>query len=88
MKLSCLPISYFWQIITGEMFYVITGKGSIRAGEEIEALIPAKAVWIPEGIRHQLLNDGNETLKMLWVLSPPGRERAIIEKAHPRMREE
>lgn len=66
----------------GEMFYVISGKGRIQVGKEMEVLISGTAIWVQSGISHQLLNDSDVTLKILWVLSPPGRERAIIEKAH------
>ncbi|UCB45817.1 MAG: cupin domain-containing protein [Spirochaetota bacterium] len=66
----------------GEMFYVVSGKGSIQVGEEVEVLIPGTAVWVQPGTSHQLCNDSDATLKILWVLSPPGREKAIIDKMH------
>jgi quercetin dioxygenase-like cupin family protein len=65
----------------GEMFYVLAGKSSITIGEEKRELIPGTAVWGPPGIPHQLFNESNETCKILWVLSPPGREKHIIDSA-------
>lgn len=65
----------------GEMFYVISGKGLIRVGDEQAELTAGTAVWVPPNVFHYLLNNGNETLKILWVLNPPGRESEIIEKA-------
>ena len=67
--------------VEGEMFYVLCGKGCIRVGEEEEELTPGTAIWVPPGVTHQLLNNSNKTLKILWVLSPPGREAAILKKS-------
>ena len=65
----------------GEMFYVVAGDGRVKAGGVEAPLTPGTAAWSPPGESHQLINDGRETLKILWVLCPPGREAAIIEKA-------
>jgi quercetin dioxygenase-like cupin family protein len=66
----------------GELFYVLSGTGHIRFSGEKEAVLrPGTAVWAPSGTEHQLLNEGNMTLKILWVLQPAGREMAIIEQA-------
>jgi len=65
----------------GEMFYVLTGKGRIQVGDEEAELRPGTAVWGPSGIPHQLINNSQNTLKILWVLSPPGREVTILENA-------
>lgn len=65
----------------GEMFYVISGKGLINVGREQEELVPGTAVWAPQGTGHQLINPHDRFLKVLWVLCPPGREKAILKKA-------
>lgn len=62
----------------GEMFYVIHGRGSILVGDEKEELTAGTAVWVPPGVSHQLINDSKKTLKVLWVLNPPGKEAGII----------
>jgi len=67
--------------VEGEMFFVVSGAGSIKAGGDKAQLTPGTAVWSPPGESHQLINDGGETLKILWVLCPPGREADIIRKA-------
>ena len=64
--------------IEGELFYVIFGKGVINVNGEEENLIPGTAVWCPPNISHSLSNSSDKTLKILWVLSPPGREINII----------
>jgi quercetin dioxygenase-like cupin family protein len=65
----------------GEMFYVVAGRGRIAVGVEQTEVSPGSAVWGPPNISHQLINDGREPLKILWVLCPPGREKGIIENA-------
>jgi len=67
--------------VEGEMFFVLSGAGCIKARDAKAQLTPGTAVWSPAGESHQLINDGRDTLKILWVLCPPGREAAIIEKA-------
>ncbi len=67
--------------IEGEMFYVISGSGLIGVGNEEAKLISGTAVWVPPYVSHYLLNNSNKTLKILWVLCPPGRESEIIENS-------
>ena len=66
--------------VEGEMFYVVSGKGRIKVGEETAEVTPGTAVWGPPGINHQLVNNSNAALKILWVLSPPGREAEILKE--------
>ena len=66
----------------GEMFYVVSGCGLIEIESQREELIPGTAVWSPSQTSHSLINNSVEELKVLWVLSPPGREADIIEHAH------
>lgn len=65
----------------GEMFYVISGKGFIKVGEEESELTPGTAIWVPPNVFHYIFNNSKKTLKILWVLSPPGRESKIIDNA-------
>ena len=63
----------------GEMFYVLSGRCTMLVGEEREEIEPGTAAWGPPHIPHQLLNHTQSQCRVLWVLVPPGRERAIIE---------
>ncbi|MDD5603686.1 MAG: cupin domain-containing protein [Eubacteriales bacterium] len=65
----------------GEMFYICEGRGRMTVGDETRDVAGGTVVWVPPGIRHQLSNEGEEILKTLWVLCPPGRERDIISNA-------
>ena len=64
----------------GELFYSLSGTGEILGEGERRTLSPGTAVWVPPMKVHQLLNPGKEEMKVLWVLCPAGRERAILEK--------
>ena len=64
--------------IEGEMFFVLEGNGCISAGDDKITVTPGTAAWSPPGESHQLVNSSDETLKILWVLCPPGREADIL----------
>ncbi len=65
----------------GEMFYILSGRCRIIVGDEVEELEQGTSVWAPPCLSHQLVNSADEQCRILWVLAPPGRERAIIEKS-------
>lgn len=54
-----------------EVFYVISGTGRVKVGEEEEEIVPGSCIFIPPKTLHQLLNTGHEELKVLAVTSPP-----------------
>jgi mannose-6-phosphate isomerase-like protein (cupin superfamily) len=64
-----------------EMFYVLSGEGAMRVGEETKPIFAGTAVWVGPHLRHQMINKGSATLKVLWVLSPPGRESLLLAQA-------
>jgi quercetin dioxygenase-like cupin family protein len=63
----------------GEMFYVLSGVCRIIVGEEEADIEQGTAAWGPPHVPHQLLNHTHQQCRILWVLVPPGRERAILE---------
>ena len=67
--------------VEGEMFYICEGSGKVSVGNETEAVFPTTTIWVPPHTMHQLINDSNSIMKVLWVLCPPGREKNIIENA-------
>ena len=54
-----------------EILYVISGTGAIIAKEQEIRFEPGVAVLIPPGIPHQIRADGEETLRVVTVFSPP-----------------
>lgn len=57
-----------------EAWYVISGTGKLRAGSEEAQLAPDVVVVAPAKIEHQIINDGEEPLKALFLFSPAGPE--------------
>ncbi len=57
--------------IEEEIFYIISGKGKIGLNEEEFDIRTGNAIYIRPKTVHQLLNCGDETMKVYWTQSPP-----------------
>ena len=55
---------------TEEIYYILSGQGSMRVGEEIRGVGPGDAIAIPPGAAHQITNTGADTLKFLCCCAP------------------
>jgi mannose-6-phosphate isomerase-like protein (cupin superfamily) len=62
-----------------EIFYVVSGHGRIRVGEDEEDIEPGSCIYLPIGSPHQLVNTGDETLKVVAASSPPFKLDAFAE---------
>ena len=67
--------------IEGELFFVISGEGKYVENGETVVFDQGTTVFSPPYSTHQMINDSDSELKVLWVLVPPGREKAIIDYA-------
>lgn len=54
-----------------EVFFCVSGKGRIKVDDEEEVLEPGVTVYVPPGALHQLINDGDEILKVASAVAPP-----------------
>jgi mannose-6-phosphate isomerase-like protein (cupin superfamily) len=54
-----------------EIYFVLSGSGEMRVGEEARQVGPGDATWIPTGASHSLLNSGQEDCVILVVASSP-----------------
>ena len=57
-----------------EAWYVVSGRGKLRVGGEEAELIPDTVIVAPAGVEHQIMNDGKEPLKAIFIFSPAGPE--------------
>jgi mannose-6-phosphate isomerase-like protein (cupin superfamily) len=48
-----------------EIYYIISGKGSIKIGKEVERFRDGDIIYIPEKITHSIINDGEEMVEFL-----------------------
>ncbi|HJT31791.1 MAG TPA: cupin domain-containing protein [Pirellulales bacterium] len=53
-----------------EIYYILTGEGRMRLGDEVRQVGPGDAIAIPPGMVHQLTNTGREVLKLLCCCAP------------------
>ncbi|EIY5082333.1 MULTISPECIES: cupin domain-containing protein [Klebsiella/Raoultella group] len=68
-----------------EIFYVLDGQLTVRAGENIFQANPGDFVYVPKGIYHQFRNNSIKPIKILLMFSPAGfegffRETGIVAK--------
>ncbi len=62
-----------------ETWIIVSGEGEVRVGEERELVGPESVVFLPRNIKHQIINTGQEPLRMFWIYTPPGGEKSILE---------
>lgn len=55
---------------TEEIYYILSGSGAMRVGDEIRAVGSGDAVAIPPGAVHQITNTGAGELKFLCCCAP------------------
>jgi quercetin dioxygenase-like cupin family protein len=60
-----------------EIFFVISGNGRIVVEGQASDVGPGDAIWIPRGLRHQLLNNGTTVLRTTWTFVPAGPESSL-----------
>lgn len=55
---------------TEEIYYILSGVGEMQIGDEVRMVGAGDAIAISPGQVHQLMNRGNETLKLLCCCAP------------------
>ncbi len=53
-----------------EIYYVLSGRGVMHAGQESQEVSPESCVYLPPGVEQWLENTGNQTLVFLCVCHP------------------
>ena len=62
-----------------EAWLVTEGEGEAVVGDERADVGPETVIFIPPKKKHQVINTGNQTLRMFWVYSPPGAEQTVLQ---------
>lgn len=57
-----------------EAIYVIEGHGRAIIDGTEHRLEPDSAVFLPKGVRHMFINDGETTMRWVWLIVPNGLE--------------
>lgn len=62
-----------------EFIYVIEGRATILSCGQKYVLEAGDAIYIPVGTEHQHVNEDSNTLRQLYIFSPPGPEKGVRE---------
>jgi mannose-6-phosphate isomerase-like protein (cupin superfamily) len=62
-----------------ETWIVASGEGEVRVGDERERVGPETVVFLKRNIKHQIINTGRLPLRLLWIYTPAGGEKSILE---------
>jgi len=54
-----------------ELAYVLKGKGKIRLKDQVVSYEAGDGIYIPAGIPHSVVNDGDQDVDMVFVFSWP-----------------
>ena len=54
-----------------EIYYVVSGQGILRLGEDKYEVRKGMTIYIPMGVEHQTFNTGEEDLCYYWAFAPP-----------------
>ncbi len=55
---------------TEEIYYILSGQGLMRVGDDRQTVGPGDAIAIPPGAPHQITNTGSIELKFLCCCAP------------------
>ena len=62
-----------------EVWLVYEGRGRALVGDEEIFVEPGTVVLTPPGVSHQFFNEHDEPVKLFFVFSPSGEEKAVID---------
>ena len=48
-----------------EVYYIIKGRGKIRVGNDVKEFRDGDAIYIPEGMVHEIINDSDEIIEFI-----------------------
>ena len=71
-----------------ELQICFRGQGSAIVDGESHRLVPGTACFLGPDVKHEIVNDGDGDLVMLWVISPAGLEDFFASVGRERARDE
>jgi quercetin dioxygenase-like cupin family protein len=67
-----------------ELQICFQGRGHVMVNGERHPLVPGTACFLGPDVKHEIVNDGDGGLVMLWVVAPPGLEGFFEAIGRPR----
>jgi mannose-6-phosphate isomerase-like protein (cupin superfamily) len=66
-----------------EIIYFLAGRGQLVVGEKTFPIALGTTAYIPRGVRHGFVNEGDSPIRFVWVNVPPGLEERFRAGGHP-----
>lgn len=63
-------ISVDHALTTSEVYYILSGQGEMHINEEVQAVGPGDAIYIPPNARQFIRNTGQEPLVFICIVDP------------------
>ena len=63
------------KLVTTEVYYILSGMGTMHVSDEIEPVHPGQTVYIPPGRTQWIENAGRTPLVFLCIVDPAWREQ-------------
>jgi quercetin dioxygenase-like cupin family protein len=67
-----------------ELQICFRGQGRVLVDGVSHPLVPGTACFLGHDVKHEILNESDEDLVMLWVITPPGLEQFFKAIGRPR----
>lgn len=64
---------------TEEIYYITEGEGTVIIGEDVFDVRQGHAIFLPLGVRHQIINKGNDDLVFVCADAPVFDPADVIE---------
>jgi quercetin dioxygenase-like cupin family protein len=58
-----------------ELQICFRGRGRVMIEGAAHPLVPGTACFLGYDVRHEIINEGEEDLVMIWIVTPPGLEK-------------
>lgn len=60
-------------LTTSEVYYILSGQGEMHINDEVQAVGPGAAIYIPPQARQHIHNTGTEPLVFICIVDPAWR---------------
>jgi len=67
-----------------ELQICFRGRGRVVVDGASHALVPGTACFLGYDVKHEIINEGDDDLVMMWVITPPGLEKFFEAIGRPR----
>ncbi|TVQ06828.1 MAG: cupin domain-containing protein [Leptolyngbya sp. DLM2.Bin27] len=61
-------------LATSEVYYLLSGQGEMHIDDEVSAVVPGDAVYIPPNARQYIRNTGDQPLVFICLVDPAWRQ--------------